>query len=511
MGPKAHVCRVLLVGAEARVALEQALEPACAIVCAGAVDGADFELSREDFDAVVLDASGPADPLAFAVRLELEHPDRAIVLLTADPQLRLAAQAAGLQTEDPAGAAGLCVRLARGAERRQHGLTAARSRALAVQDTGYQELLEAIAALAGRPRVAAVAAAVAERLLSADGGAVGHLDGESLCCIGTSGLLSSLQGTVFARSSGLIEVLVQHALPMVFVLPEAPGREVAWFARDERIASAAVAPIRAGAKVIGMLAVTAVRPDAFTRAELRSLQGLADVAGTGFSLADAEELRATFLRELITGIEDERRRIARDIHDEAGQLLTGVLVNLHALEKGVSSGPGSPLAIAQQLASRALTELQRIARGLGPAVMTELAFEQAVRRLADDHHRNHNVQVDVVFNGLLAGPELPTTVQVALYRIVQEALTNSARHARARTVAILVRRSGGKLNLIIEDDGAGMDPATKSQGSGLRNIAERIALLRGKFTLESSAGLGTALFVEIPLGGADGQNQSPHR
>ena len=467
------------------------------------LEGAQLELSREEFDVVLIDASAIPEAIDAAGALSGQYPDRTICILTTTDQHRLAAQSVGLDALDAANAESLSERLTRLSARRKRALTASRNAALAMQNGAYKELFVAFTMRAGREQIAAVAAEVAQRLLLAAGSALGQLVGAELCCIGASGQMSGMKG--LTAPGAAFEASLAGAGSAMPVTGEAGfDPELIRLATAAGIASAAVAPVRGRRGVIGILAVTSSRPDAFADTDLKSLQGIADLVGIGFSLADAEDLRASLLRDVVSGIDGERRRIARDLHDEAGQLLTGLLVNLHALEKDTSRGPGSPLAVAQQLASRALVELQRIARGLGPAVMAELAFEQVVRRLAEEHQRTHRMTVDVEFNGLLTPPELATEVQVALYRIVQEALTNVARHARANTVSILVRRVEGTVSMIIEDNGAGMDAAAKCEGAGLRNIAERIAILRGKFTLESSAQMGTALYVEIPIGGSDG-------
>ncbi len=134
-----------------------------------------------------------------------------------------------------------------------------------------------------------------------------------------------------------------------------------------------------------------------------------------------------------------------------------------------------------------------------------------IRRLADEHHRTHGTAVDLQFNGFLTAPGLPSEVQLALYRIAQEALTNVARHARAGTVSLVVRRLDQRVNLIIEDDGVGLDATQQTPSAGLRNIAERVELLGGRFTLESSPGTGTALYVEVPLGGPHVEDQGSAR
>jgi two-component system, NarL family, sensor histidine kinase UhpB len=133
-------------------------------------------------------------------------------------------------------------------------------------------------------------------------------------------------------------------------------------------------------------------------------------------------------------------------------------------------------------------------------VLDDLGLVAAIERLIGDFNNRHPMQVDVVFRGM--DKRLPVSVEAVVYRIVQEALTNIARHARAKNASILLEHRADSLRLIVEDDGVGFDPSLLKYGEtnlGLQGIRERANLLNGKLMIESQSGSGTSLFVEIPI------------
>jgi signal transduction histidine kinase len=150
-------------------------------------------------------------------------------------------------------------------------------------------------------------------------------------------------------------------------------------------------------------------------------------------------------------------------------------------------------------AARALDEIRRIARGLRPVTLDELGLPAALERLAIEFAQTSGIAVDVHCSGL-DGERLPRSVEIALYRIAQESLTNAGKHAAARTASIVVQRAPNRIILIVEDDGRGFDPSTTPAcgGFGLQGIRERVALLGGSVTVESVQGRGTTVFVGLP-------------
>jgi PAS domain S-box-containing protein len=220
----------------------------------------------------------------------------------------------------------------------------------------------------------------------------------------------------------------------------------------------------------------------------------------------AEEIRALLLNQVITVQEEERGRIARELHDETAQSLASLLMGLGALQEARSVKTARAQARElHQVATRALAEVRRLAWGLRPSVLDHLGLATAVARYAADFGRTRGISVRVETSGLDDSRLMPA-VETALYRIMQEALSNVARHAAATTVCVWLRRRAGAVTLIVDDDGCGFDstqpagPATVARGLGIHTMRERAAVLKGTFAIDAAPGRGTRLEVEIPLG-----------
>jgi PAS domain S-box-containing protein len=215
----------------------------------------------------------------------------------------------------------------------------------------------------------------------------------------------------------------------------------------------------------------------------------------------AEETIRALLSEVLTAQEAERRRIARELHDDTAQTLTSLLVGLRAVEGsrdlGQALGAASTL---RGLVSAALLGVQRIARGLRPSVLDDLGLEEALERLGTEVSRAHGFVVDLHCTGPRL-PRLPEAIEIALYRMAQEALTNASKHAKPKAVSIVFRRNPGDVRLVVEDDGKGFDASeTPSAGHlGLVGMSERAHLVGGSITVESSPGHGTTICVKVPL------------
>jgi len=219
----------------------------------------------------------------------------------------------------------------------------------------------------------------------------------------------------------------------------------------------------------------------------------------------AEEIRALLLNQVITVQEEERRRIARELHDETAQSLASLLLGLSALGEArtVKAARGQARDL-HQVATRALAEVRRLAWGLRPSVLDDLGLAAALERYAADFGRTRDVAVALETTGL--EDRMPPAVETALYRIMQEALSNVARHAGARRVRIRVERGAGSVAMVVEDDGRGFEPGhppappTAARGLGIHTMRERAAVLRGTLTIDSAPGRGTRVTVEVPLG-----------
>jgi signal transduction histidine kinase len=218
-----------------------------------------------------------------------------------------------------------------------------------------------------------------------------------------------------------------------------------------------------------------------------------------------EEMRARLLEQVITAQEDERKRIARELHDETSQALTSVMVGLKVLEQRPELVEGrETLADLRALIGKTLDAVHDLAIQLRPSVLDDLGLVPAVDRLIDDFQRTHGIQVAFETN-IRTGPRLPPTIETALYRITQEALTNVARHAVALSVGLVLEARRGSVTLIVEDDGRGFDVAhymgegRDERSLGVFGMRERATLLGGTLAIESTPGSGTTVFVEVPL------------
>jgi signal transduction histidine kinase len=218
-----------------------------------------------------------------------------------------------------------------------------------------------------------------------------------------------------------------------------------------------------------------------------------------------EEMRARLLEQVITAQEDERKRIARELHDETSQALTSLMVGLKILEgRSELVGMRETLADLRALTSKTLDAVHDLALQLRPSVLDDLGLVPAMERLVADFQRTYEIRL-VFETNLRMGPRLPAIIETALYRITQEALTNVARHAAAQSSSLLLEARHGSIALIVEDDGRGFDVAsctTDTQNDRclvIFGMRERATLLGGTLTIESTPGSGTTVFVQVPL------------
>ena len=230
------------------------------------------------------------------------------------------------------------------------------------------------------------------------------------------------------------------------------------------------------------------------------------------------ELRARLLEQVIAAREEEQRRIARALHDEAGHSLTSLLVGLRTLEAAPSiESAREQMADLRRATARTLDEVGRLARGLRPAVLDELGLVPAIEQLALDYSQASGVAVDVSAVGFGA-KRLSPVVETTVYRVVQEALTNTAKHAGARTASVVLRLRREVVQAIVTDDGCGFDVDATLRTPpawahlGLHGMRERAALVGGMVTIESTPGEGTTIYVRVPvLGGDHGADPDPPR
>ncbi len=250
--------------------------------------------------------------------------------------------------------------------------------------------------------------------------------------------------------------------------------------------------------VIGLSVVAAV----VSILRVLRLQARAEQQHRATERAEAELRRLS--RKLVGTQEEERRNLARELHDEVGQTITALRVELGNVEK-LRSGPEdafrSHLEEAKELAAQTLRSVRSIATGLRPAVLDDLGVAPALEWQAREFTRRTGIPVEVVIDGL---PEqLPEGHRTCLYRIVQEALTNCARHSEASSIRVALHTDNSRLSLVVQDNGRGFEPTgtrlPPSGGLGLVGIGERVRELGGEVTIQSQPGKGTVLKTTIPV------------
>lgn len=223
-----------------------------------------------------------------------------------------------------------------------------------------------------------------------------------------------------------------------------------------------------------------------------------------------EAARRQLLRKVISAQEEERKRVARELHDEIGQCFTSLAVGLRALEEMCDPEEMRRRAgELRALAAAAVEDVQQLSRLLRPSVLDDLGLGPALERCAREMGARFGLPVELEVRGV--DRRLPMEVETALYRIVQEALTNVGRHARASRVRVAVAGDDGRVTAVIEDDGRGFDADALLPGGqaderrlGLFGMQERATLVGGTLTVESRPGRGTRVTVQVPVPPAAG-------
>jgi signal transduction histidine kinase len=209
-------------------------------------------------------------------------------------------------------------------------------------------------------------------------------------------------------------------------------------------------------------------------------------------------------RQLLNAQEEERRRIARELHDQMGQNLTVLNLGLKSLHDTAPKKVRDAVAPLQELAAQTARDLHRVALELRPSTLDDLGLVKAIGNLVEKWSAQWAIDVDIECSQYNPS-EVSKEAETALYRIIQEALNNVAKHSRARRVSIILQGTPGHAQAIIEDDGRGFDtakprpPADQKGGLGLSGIRERLNVLGGSLSIESAPGRGTALIVRIPV------------
>jgi signal transduction histidine kinase len=240
-----------------------------------------------------------------------------------------------------------------------------------------------------------------------------------------------------------------------------------------------------------VVAITAV-------ARLRAVERRSDVQRTR---AEAAENQMRHLsQQLVATQEEERRKLSRELHDHVGQMLTALRLEVGGLERMRKAPDGrftQAVAECKSLVETMLRTVRDLALGLRPSMLDDLGLQPALEWHVRDFRRRYSLRVALTVTGDLS--DLPDHLRTCAYRIVQETLTNCARHAKAGRVEVSVHRGTRELEVAIVDDGVGFDPKERPRGLGLLGIEERVRELHGTFDVQSKPTHGTRLIVTLPV------------
>jgi signal transduction histidine kinase len=223
---------------------------------------------------------------------------------------------------------------------------------------------------------------------------------------------------------------------------------------------------------------------------------VAELQKSRTTIAEAERARKRLLEQLINAQEDERKRIARELHDDVGQSLSSIMLAATMIER--SDSPTSAAKI-RETAAETLVHVRRLGRELRPSVLDDLGLVSALDRHTAEFRLRYP-EIGIEFHSELAERVSPT-IETTMYRVIQEAMTNVARHSGARSLSVLIIERGGAVRAIIEDDGSGFDPVAERRNAnsvGIHGMIERVELLGGRLDIESS-GAGTTVYAAVPL------------
>jgi signal transduction histidine kinase len=279
----------------------------------------------------------------------------------------------------------------------------------------------------------------------------------------------------------------------------------------EGLHSSISAPLLFQDKLIGSLYLGANTPGAFSAEQAEIVRRVADPLAIAIQnarlfdevLAGREQLQGLSQR-LIEAQETERRRVSRDLHDEAGQSLTALKISLELMQADLradSEKSHQSLQEAVTLTNQTLEQIRLLAQDLRPPELDVVGLNPTLEDYCHDFAEHARLPIDYAGTEL---PELPDAVTICFYRVLQEALTNVAKHAHASHVWVALRCDADTLSLSVEDDGQGFDIPTEvsvsrqPRGIGLVGMRERLELLRGKLEIKSRPGQGTRLVAYAP-------------
>jgi len=269
-------------------------------------------------------------------------------------------------------------------------------------------------------------------------------------------------------------------------------------------------PLVSKSNILGLMHLVSTEFNPIKKDQLSLLDAIGNQMGIAIENAKLweeikhrEELRGYLLEEAISAQESERKRIARELHDQTGQLLTSLMVGLKTLKVNTSKNSQNKIQDMRNLAATALDEVHNIALELRPSSLDDLGLVAALEQYTREYTEKFKIPIDfqtIGFNNKRLLPE----VEITLYRIIQEALTNIVKHTEAERVSVLLEIRDTTAVAIIEDNGQGFDVKKSSQTAtqknlGLHGMYERAALINGTLSIESELDSGTTIHVEVPI------------
>jgi signal transduction histidine kinase len=309
---------------------------------------------------------------------------------------------------------------------------------------------------------------------------------------GTSGLAG--MSLDHAKAGRILERARSERVDSVLEDPEIDQQ----VARRLGVQTGLYVPLVVQGRAIGVVvAHDRIGPDPrFSDDDLRLAEALGARAAIAVDLSD--RVSRDTVRRVVEGQELERKRLARELHDQTGQALTSILLGLKPLEETAAGETNDAVAALRELVVSTLQDVRRLAVELRPSALDDFGLVPAIERLAQTFRDSSSIEVDI--EAQLGEGRLAEPVETTLYRIVQESLTNVAKHAEAQRISITLTRKPGAVVAIVEDDGKGFDPnAGGADGLGLIGMRERLALVGGRLRIEAAAGTGTTIAAEVPV------------
>jgi signal transduction histidine kinase len=293
----------------------------------------------------------------------------------------------------------------------------------------------------------------------------------------------------------------------IYSVPNASmAAEDSFFQAAPRVGSWLAIPLQAGDQVVGLCMLEHERPDFFTEELIQWVTTLTRQASFAIHNAwlfeqvrDSREHLKILSQRLVETQENERRYIARELHDDAGQALASMMFDLRQMEldSGDQAAVIEHCRDLKKTTDGVIENLHRLAVNLRPSTLDHLGLISALRQHAETISAQHNLAIQ--FEAICDYRRMPGEMEIAIYRIVQECLTNIVRHAQATRVDILLQCHDEQIIVVVEDNGIGFDPHLPDiDHLGVLGMRERAAMLGGKLSVESAPGKGSTIHLEVP-------------